>query len=285
MIAPIGKETDHVKTWLREESRGIHRLWLIHSPKSNKDFPAIARKLEKDLLHSYDKLVIKKKIIDDALSVNPTIDAIYDIILQEEENDPLLVRPDFAINITGGTNAMGAAALLSATLYGTKAYYIREEQKGDPPDQKYVDELPVLPIGIARLNKNQLTVLKIISDSTYEIEGGPPELDSKPIKGSITRTKLLEKLKWDKSIRNSKFTRKEGNTRLLGISKKLIEANLINKIPYTEIYENRAVKTTTVIVDGYVRKIEDKNIPDHWVIKKNEKEIRFEITPAGRRQG
>ena len=284
LIAPIGEKTNHVKTLLKEENRGIYRLWLIHSKRGKKDFPGIARKLEKDLLHSYDRLDIRKKIIDDPLSVNPTIDAIHNIILDEEENDPSLIRHDFAINITGGTNAMGAAALLSATLYGTKAYYVREAQKGDYPDQKYVDELPVLSIGRAKFNKNQLEVLKIISESNYQIEGGLIGLDRKVIEGSITRKKLLEKLGWDKSVSNSKFTRREGNTRLLGITKKLIETNLIDKIPHTETYVNRAVKTKTVIEDGITRKIEDNTIPDDWRIKRNDKEIRFEITPAGRRQ-
>jgi hypothetical protein len=60
--------------------------------------------------------------------VNVTVDAIYEIILKTEENDPSLIRQDFVINTTGGTNAMGAGALLCAAIYGTKAHYVREPQ-------------------------------------------------------------------------------------------------------------------------------------------------------------
>ena len=35
-IAPIGVKTDHVKGWLKEESRDVTTLWLIHSKKSPK---------------------------------------------------------------------------------------------------------------------------------------------------------------------------------------------------------------------------------------------------------
>jgi hypothetical protein len=58
-------------------------------------------------------IIISAALLCRPLSVDPTIDAIYQIILDEEQNDPSLIRKDFAVNITGGTNAMGAAALLS----------------------------------------------------------------------------------------------------------------------------------------------------------------------------
>jgi Family of unknown function (DUF6293) len=285
LIAPIGIKTDHIKIWLREEKRSIYVLWLIISKKDEKtDFPGIAKKLEEDLTRSYDGLIVKRRVIDDPLSVDPTIDAIYQIILDEEQNDPSLIRKDFAVNITGGTNAMGAAALLSATLFGTKAYYVRHPQKDDPRGKTYVDELPVLPIGTAKLNKNQLQVLKVISERYYEIEGGPDRLDKRRINGSIARRKLIEKLGWDKPVRDSKFSRKEANTRLLGITKKLVEAGLINKIPFTEKYVNTAARTKTTIKDGYVTQTDDNNIHENWIIAKNDKEVRFEVTPAGKRQ-
>ena len=49
-IAPIGLTTEHVKTWLAEESRGVHILWLIHSKKGEEtDFVKIAEQLKNDL--------------------------------------------------------------------------------------------------------------------------------------------------------------------------------------------------------------------------------------------
>src|ERR671910_366512 len=126
------------------------------------------------------------------LSVNTTVDTIHEIILYEEEQDPLLIRRDFIINITGGTNAMGAAALLASTLYGTKAHYVREPQRDDPKNEKYVDDLPVFPIAKSRLNENQLKVLKIIAEGSYEVEGPNNLTNGRKVQGSITRTKLLE---------------------------------------------------------------------------------------------
>jgi hypothetical protein len=283
MIAPIGTKTDHVKTWLREETRNIDALWLIHSKKSKENFPIIAKKLRTDLLSAY-AIKIDTAEIDNPLSVDSTIDVIHEIISKEEEKDHTIIRQDFAINITGGTNAMGAAALIAATIFGTKAYYVREPQKGDSKGSKYVDELPVFPIGIAKLNDNQLKVLKIISQSTYEIEGGPTNFHKDKINGSISRTQLLEELGWDKKVKAAGTTRKEGNTRLLAITKKLLDAGLISKIPYTEKYVNIATKTQLVFENGFAKRIEDKSIPDRWVVKRNDKEIRFEITAAGKRQ-
>lgn len=286
-IAPIGVHTEHVKGWLKEESKDVDTLWLIHSKKNLKfDFPKITKKLEKELSAAYPQIKIKKKVIDSAFSEDPTIDAILEIILKEEEDDPSLIRKDFVVNITGGTNIVAAAAILAATFYGTRAHYIREPQKGDPRRTKYVYELPIQPIGIAKLNQNQLDVLKIISDSTYEIDDTSGGQDSKKIDGSINRAKLLEKLGWAKPVRGSKFPRREGNTRLLGITKKLREAGLIDQIDYTEFYEdqNESKKTKVVYEDGYAKKIKnEKYVPD-WKLVKNEREVRYQITASGKRK-
>ena len=99
-IAPIGIHTGHVKGWLKEESRDVDTLWLIHSKKTLKwDFPKIAKTLEKELNKAYPQITIKKKTIDSAFSEDPTIDAILEIILNEEEDDPGIIRKDFVVNI------------------------------------------------------------------------------------------------------------------------------------------------------------------------------------------
>ena len=60
-IAPIGVTTGHVKLWLKEESRDLHILWLIHSPKDEIDFPKIAKDLQKIIKKSYPEIKIKLK--------------------------------------------------------------------------------------------------------------------------------------------------------------------------------------------------------------------------------
>jgi hypothetical protein len=286
-IAPIGVHTGHVKGWLKEESRDVDTLWLIHSKKNTKfDFPKIAKKLEKELNTAYPQITIKKKIIESAFSEDPTIDAILEIIRKEEAQDSSLIRKEFVVNITGGTNIVAAATILAATFYGTRAHYVKEPQKGDLRGMKYVYELPIQPIGIAKLNQNQLTVLKIISESSYEIENTPKNISHIQIPNSITRADLLKKLGWAKPVKGSKFPRKEGNTRLLGITKKLYESGLINKIPYTEFYVdgNERKKFKLIYENGYAKKIPDEKYRPHWQIERNEREIRYEITSSGKRK-
>ena len=160
-ISPIGVTTDHVKGWLAEESRGVQILWLIHSKKEKKDFPKIAKKLKKDLQSAYPRLKIKLKTIDSAFEIDPTMDAISEIFHKEMDDGNALTSKEFTLNITGGTNVMAAATMISATWHNTKAHYVLEPQKDDPADKKYVLDLPVKSRGIARMNENQLNTLKI----------------------------------------------------------------------------------------------------------------------------
>ena len=178
-IAPIGRTTEHVKSWLKEESRDLHILWLIHSPKDEIDFPKIAKDLQKIIIKSYPEIKIKLKKITSAFEIDPTMDAISKIINEEMENDSSLINKDFSLNITGGTNAVAAATMISATWHGTRAYYILKPQEGDSKNKKYTIEVPVKPIGTARMNENQLKVLKIIANSKYFIENSPKGMELK----------------------------------------------------------------------------------------------------------
>ena len=284
-IAPIGVKTDHVKGWLKEESRDVTTLWLIHSKKSPKyDFPKLAKKLEKDLKLLYPQIEIKKAILENAFREDPTIDAILNIILSEEKHDPSLLRNEFVVNITGGTNAVAAGTVLAATFYGTRAQYVLEPQKGDSRKTKYVYELPIRPIGIARMNQNQLDVLKIIAESTYEIEDTPKNFDSKKTDGCITRNKLLEKLGWDEKNENS--SRKLGATKLTAIAKKLKTSGNIEQINFIETYvdKNFDKKEITNISHGYTSKTKNKKHRANWEIVKNTNEVRYVVTAAGKRQ-
>lgn len=284
-IAPIGVKTDHVKGWLKEESRDVTTLWLIHSKKSPKyDFPKLAKKLEKDLKLSYPQIEIKKAILENAFREDPTIDAILTIILDEEKHDPSLLRNEFVLNITGGTNAVAAGTVLAATFYGTRAQYVLEPQKGDSRKTKYVYELPIRPIGIAKMNQNQLDVLKIIAESTYEIEDTPKNFDSKKTDGCITRTKLLAKLGWDKKSDNS--SRKLGATKLTAIAKKLKASGNIEQINFIETYvdKNFDKKEITNISHGYTSKTKNKKHRANWEIVNNTNEVRYVVTAAGKRQ-
>ena len=284
-VAPIGLKTDHVKGWLKEESRDVTILWLIHSKKSPKaDFPKIAKKLEKELKLSYPQIEIKKTILENAFREDPTMDAILKIIQTEEKLDSLLIRNEFVLNITGGTTAVAAGTVLAATFYGTRAQYVLEPQEGDPKKTKYVYELPIQPIGIAKLNQTQLDVLKIIAESTYEIENTPKGFNSHKINGSIIRTVLLKKLGWDMKSEDS--SRAVGATKLSAIAKKLCKSRLIEQINFIEYYvDNNSNKKELIRYDhGYPKKVKNlKYFPD-WEMAKNTREIRYVVTSAGKRK-
>ena len=280
-IAPIGKNVNHVTSWLKEESKDVDILWLIHSKKTkNFDFPAVAKKLEKQLNSVYSQIEIKKIINNDPFNEASTIKIIKDIIDEEEENDPTLLRSEFAVNITGGTNLIAASTMLAATFYGTRAFYILEPQKGDARNTKYVNELPVKSINVAKMKKSQLDVLKIIVNSTNVIENTPKGFDNHAISGCITRIKLLDALGWGKFI--SGTSRPEGGTRLSGIVKKLIAADFIEKISFVETYvdEDENKSTKVILVDGHSEIISNSKHKPKWKIKQLG-QIRYKILANG----
>jgi hypothetical protein len=272
-ISPIGVTTEHVKGWLAEESRGVQILWLIHSKKGKTDFPKIAKKLKSDLKSAYPRLKIKLKTIDSAFEIDSTMDAIAEIIHKEMDDDNELLKSDFTLNITGGTNVMAGATMISATWYGTKAHYVLEPQKGDPEDTQYVMDLPVKSIGTAKMKDNQLTILKMINESNYYIQNTPEGISQEDIditKGSITRKNLLEK------IDSYSITKKTNNKKILNkrsletIAKALEKDGYIESIKDVEqyVYKNKVGK--------------EKILGDNTSIQKNNNKYYIEIeTPKG----
>jgi hypothetical protein len=272
-ISPIGVTTEHVKGWLAEESRGVQILWLIHSKKGKTDFPKIAKKLKSDLKSAYPRLKIKLKTIDSAFEIDSTMDAIAEIIHKEMDDDNELLKSDFTLNITGGTNVMAGATMISATWYGTKAHYVLEPQKGDPEDTQYVMDLPVKSIGTAKMKDNQLTILKMINESNYQIQNTPEGISQEDIditKGSITRKNLLTK------IDSYSITKKTNNKKILNkrsletIAKALEKDGYIESIKDVEqyVYKNKVGK--------------EKILGDNTSIQKNNNKYYIEIeTPKG----
>ena len=306
-ISPIGKTTEHVKTWLAEES-GVQILWLIHSKKDKTDFPKIAKKLKTDLKSAYPRLKIKLKSIDSAFEIDPTMDAISEIIHKEMDDGNALLKSEFTLNITGGTNVMAAATMISATWYGTKAHYVLEPQTDDPNDKQYVLDLPVKTLGTARTKDIQLKILKIIDESEYWIENTPEGIskeDRETIKGSITRKNLLKQVKKFKENKN-KTVRLENSTKVLE------EAGYIESIKDVAqyVYKNKYGKEKILALDKKDDEDDDKkkNTFKINIQKKNNKyyvemetqkgvefvewplktridrsQLRYKITPAGKR--
>ena len=197
-----------------------------------------------------------KRVIGNPFHIDDTLEEIIKIIYDELE-DESIINKEIAINVTGGTNAMAAAAILAATMRGTKAYYVLDQWK-NTGQKSYVEELPVPSIGVAEMNTNAQKVLDLIDDASKE-------------KLPITNQDILREMGWGEKIRNNDIpgmrNRQKGATTLASIVKNLEKDGYITIIK--EIIEKRNVD------DGasqYTHKVRKRN------------QNRYEITSAGRRR-
>ena len=165
-IAPIGESTGHVLEWIREVTP-VTKIYLIHSKKSKEtNFPKKARELEKDIHKIRPSAEVIMKVIGNSFNIDDTYFAIRDIINEEREENNI-ENYEIAINVSGGTNVMAAAAILAATMKCTKAYYVLDERK-NPGQDNYVVELPIPLINTGRMNETQQKVLRLIAEGTFE---------------------------------------------------------------------------------------------------------------------
>ena len=187
-IAAIGTETGHVTEWLRNGS--VEKIYLLHSKKTAEvDFPKKARELEKKIKEQYPDCIIFKRVIENAFNLDDTQDAITEIIYNERDNG--VENQEIAINVTGGTNVQGAAAVLSAYKHGTKAYYIKNRKKEKL--NTYVEELPIPSIGIAKMNETQQKVLQLIFEGIFVLKDAHGKIIDKQGPGVTTNQVILRK--------------------------------------------------------------------------------------------
>ena len=291
-IAPIGTETAHVTEWLRNGS--VQKIYLLHSRKTAKtDFPKKARDLEKQIKKLYPGVEIIKRVIENAFNLEDTQDAISEIFYYETK-DNKVQNQEIIINVTGGTNVQGAAAVLSAFKHGTKADYILDRRINKNLDS-YIVPLPIPSIGIVNMNKTQQEVLQLIFEGRflrYEQEKVTDEITkrlktiTKPVydvkaTGKITNIQLLETMpirdkKTDKIIGYHDKSYKYGDSRKtkqgtakIGAVVKKLESN-------GYIIIHREIPGIEKIHLGGGRYGPDKPITVSQVM--------YEITSAGRRQ-
>ena len=263
-IAPIGKNVAHVKEWLREV-QPITKVWLIHSKKGGGiNFPKIAKDFAKKIQEDYAGVDVELYLNDNPLNLDGTMDAI-DAIISKEQKENDVEKYEFCINVTGGTNVMSAAAILSATFKGTRAQYVLNRNI-NPGQKSYVEELPIRPIGYAKTNARYRNLLEIITKNEHVLRAGDKIFETFP--GTITNQALLTKMGWSNKVTSSKRVRQEGATRLGAITRGLQEKGYITirkEIPYMKN-----------INEGSSRLAEYKKVTTSGVM--------YEVTPAGRRQ-
>ncbi|MHB8546667.1 MAG: HFX_2341 family transcriptional regulator domain-containing protein [Nitrosotalea sp.] len=265
-IAPIGIETEHVIQWLKEVIP-VEKVWLIHSKVGKIDFEKKAKELEKRIKSFYEDCEVKRKIINDPFNLDDTMDKIDEIVKEEEEENPDILRQNFVINVTGGTNAMAAASIISAMLLGAKAHYVKDKRQ-NPTARKFVTELPIPPIGLAKMNETQQKVLQEIANGYFVLKYPDGKIVSKRGPGVITNNGALEKMGWDKQINTGKRVRRLGATNMRSIAKKLEHLGYIKII--------KGIPQFKKVSLGYEKY--------EWKEGINEAEVMYEITPLGRRQ-
>ena len=114
------------------------KLYIIHTKdEANYNFEKEAKKLKNKIEDLYKVPTILLKV--DAFDMDKIIKSILNII--QKEKKPNLTKKDFAINITGGTKLMVAAATTAAYLAGARVYYVMEASKHRGED--LVKELPM----------------------------------------------------------------------------------------------------------------------------------------------
>ena len=133
------------------------KLFILHTKnESNFKFEDKAKELKEKIELEY-KIPTKLKKVG-SVDMDDIISTILGIIVKEKkESKKSLQRSDFAINITGGTKAMVAAASTAAYLAGSRLYYVLlpEEARG----KDLVKELPVpsIPRNDSRGNTTKTT--------------------------------------------------------------------------------------------------------------------------------
>ena len=290
-IAAIGTETGHVTEWLRNGS--VEKIYLLHSKKTAEvDFPKKARELEKQIKEQYPDCIILKRVIENAFNLDDTQDAISEIVYNERDKGVL--NQEIAINVTGGTNIQGAAAVLSAFKHGTKAYYILNRRKNKNLNN-YVEELPIPSIGIVNMNKTKQEVLQLIyegrfvrleqekvtDDITKKLKTRTKSVYGDKATGKITNIQLLETMpRHDK--KTGKIIGKQSDQKDYG-------AGRIHKIGTAKIgaVVKKLKKDGYIIIHDKISGIEKIHLgggrygPDKPITVK---QVMYEITPAGRRQ-
>ena len=292
-IAVIGTETAHVIEWLRSGS--IEKIYLLHSKKTAEiDFPKKARELDKQIKKLYPGVEIIKRVIENAFNLDDTQDAISEIFYYETK-DNKVQNQEITINVTGGTNVQGAAAVLSAFKHGTKADYILDRREAEKNLDSYIVPLPIPSIGIVNMNKTQQEVLQLIFEGRF--------LRSEQEKVTDETTKKLKTI--TKPVYDVKATGKITNIQLLETMP--IRDKKTDKIIgyHDKSYKykgGRETKQGTAKIGAVVKKLESNGyIIIHREIPGIEKihlgggrygpdkpitvsQVMYEITPAGRRQ-
>jgi predicted transcriptional regulator len=172
-IMPIGMRIEHVYSAIQHFK--IQKLYLIIGklPKGEKETKFIANyhkaKANTQEINDYmakmnTTVIVKEVSAFEENSLQLFLEEVKNIVDQEKGN---LIR----INITGGTNLMGAAALTASYFYKTEAYYVLDTSKGGSENIENIVFLPVPRIDYTdALPAAKKKVLLMLSEKGGKVE-------------------------------------------------------------------------------------------------------------------
>jgi len=180
------------------------KLYIIHTKnESNYKFETEAKKLKLKIEKQHKVPTTLLKV--DAFDMDETIRVILTTINKEKKINRNLGKKDFAVNSTGGTKLMVAAASTAAYLAGARVYYVMESSKHRGEDLVKELPMPVRPEDDSHGNTSKTTA--IILQKIKKL-------------GKCTNAMLLEEVRKDSRLKK--------NQRIQYSLKKLVETNLIS---------------------------------------------------------
>lgn len=154
-IATSGKDTGHLFNAFQELK--IDELYLITSEKFKENAEEVKEKLKTFNVETHIKLTepFKKD------SLQKILDTILEIIKEHRQDE-------ININISGGTNLMGAAALIAAYFTKSNAYYLLDPRFSEDSEKVIFLPVPKISYFDALSETKKEIMLKIVSEIQKE---------------------------------------------------------------------------------------------------------------------
>jgi Family of unknown function (DUF6293) len=198
----MGKKPIVVEEGLRKSAP--NKLYIIHTPNElDYQYETEAKKLKTKV--EEERNITTELVKVDAFDMDQIIKTILTTIIKERRWNTSLTKRDFAINITGGTKLMVAAASTAAYLAGSRVLYVREPSKYRGDDLVKELPMPIQPENDNRGNTSKTTTIILEKIRKF---------------GKCTNQMLLDEVQKDPRLKKSQ--------RIEYHLKKLEEYNLIS---------------------------------------------------------
>ena len=153
-IALVGETPQVVEEGIRKNVP--EKLFILHTKNESRyKFQDVAKRLKRKIVSEYQ--IPTELVMVGAYDTDDVIKKILKIIAKERKQSKSLERSDFAINITGGTKAMVAAASTASYIAGSRLYYVLNPEQARGTDMVLELPVPSIPRNDSRGNTTKTT--------------------------------------------------------------------------------------------------------------------------------